>query len=104
MQTGRSNSGKGHLQRARQDAVNQTAAGDADAAADSIPHDGPNGVQPCCRHLYRRNDCKHALAISKDTVVHKQCTHLTVLCFAKACLSHVMLYPARLCDKKQCSA
>lgn len=51
-------SGGANLQGPGKDAVHQAATGDADAAADGVPHNGPNGVQPRCCHLDGGDDCR----------------------------------------------
>ena len=45
------------LERPREDAVDQAAAGNANPAADSKAHNGSNAVQPRCSHLNGWNDC-----------------------------------------------
>lgn len=63
-----SSSGGANLEGPGEDAVDQAATGDADAAADGVPHNGPNGVQPCCCHLNGGNDCRCAQTDYLNTV------------------------------------
>ena len=51
------------LQGARQDAVDNAAAGDGNAAADSKAHYGTNAVQPCCCHFNGGNNYNTAKPI-----------------------------------------
>ena len=73
-----SGSGGANLQGPGEDAVDQAATGDADAAADSVAHNGPNGVQPCCCHLNGGNDCRCAQTDALNTV--RQSASFTKTC------------------------